>query len=102
LVCFVYLVELDKPHTVLVGDTFARKSVANPGGQYSELAILALRWAMAFRIRGCGKILSAQRSFEGMHFWNKIRTFQQDVQKGRLARPQRAKGRGVRFGTLSL
>ena len=31
----------------------ARESVANPGGQYSELAVLALRWAMAFRIRAC-------------------------------------------------
>lgn len=33
----------------------AFESVANPVGQYSELAVLALRWAMVFRITGCGK-----------------------------------------------
>jgi len=53
---------------------FSRESVSNPGGQYSELAVLALRWAMAFRITGCGKTISAQRNFEGMHLWDKSRT----------------------------
>ena len=38
-----------------VGDTSARESVANPGGQYSESTVLVLRWAMAFRITGFGK-----------------------------------------------
>ena len=45
----------------------AFESVANQGGQYSELLVLALRWAMAFRIRGCGKTISVQRNFEVMH-----------------------------------
>jgi hypothetical protein len=60
------------------GDTSARESVANPDGQYSELAVLALRWAMAFRITGCRKTISAQRNFKGMHFWDKSRTPPQD------------------------
>jgi hypothetical protein len=81
-----------------VGDTSARESVANPGGQYSELAVLALRWTMAFRITGCGKTISAQRNFKGMHFCDKSRTPPQDAQKVRPARPQRVKGRGVPSG----
>ena len=40
-----------------VGDMSARESVANSGGQYSELAVFALRWAMAFRITGFGKTI---------------------------------------------
>jgi hypothetical protein len=39
-------------------ETSVHESVANPVEQYSELVVLALRWAMAFRIRGCGKTLS--------------------------------------------
>lgn len=38
---------------VCAGDTAARESVANSVEQYSELAVLALRWAMAFSIRAC-------------------------------------------------
>jgi hypothetical protein len=54
------------------------------------------------KLAGCGKTISAQQSFDGLHVWDKERMPQQDVQKVRPARPQRAKRRGVRFGTLSL
>ncbi len=46
--------------------------------------------------------LLAQQDFDVPYLWLNSRTFSQDAQKGRSARPQRAKRRGVRFGTLSL
>jgi hypothetical protein len=53
-------------------------------------------------LAGCRKAISAQQHFTSLHVWNKWRAPPQDAQKGRPARPQRAKMRGVRFGTLSL
>ena len=44
----------------------------------------------------------AREKFNGLHEWHNGSTPLQDAQKGRSARPQRAKRRGVRFGTLSL
>jgi hypothetical protein len=61
-------------------------------------------------LAGCGKTNSVQRSFTGLHVWDKSRTPQQDAQKGQTshppnpgtprrtlfhARPQQAKGRCV-------
>ena len=43
----------------------------------------------------------AREKFDGLHEWHNGRTSLPDAQKGRSARPQRAKRRGVRFGTLS-
>ena len=51
---------------------------------------------------GCGKTMLARENFDGPHVWHTRRTLPQDAQKVRPARPQRAKRRGVRFGTLSL
>ena len=65
----------------------AFESLANPGGQYSELAVLALRWAMAFRITGFGKTISAQRNFKGLHFCDKSRKPSQDAQKVQTSHP---------------
>jgi hypothetical protein len=53
-------------------------------------------------LAGCGKTISALQNFDNLYVWGKSRTLTQDAQKGRPARPQRAKRRGVRFGTLSL
>ena len=44
---------------------------------------------------GCGKTISAQQRFDGLHVWDKRRTPSQDAQKGRPARPQQAKWRCV-------
>ena len=44
---------------------------------------------------GCGKTISAQQSFDGLHVWDKRRTPSQDAQKGSPARPQQAKRRCV-------
>ena len=53
-------------------------------------------------IAGCGKTISARENFDSSHVWLNRRTLSQGAQKGRPARPQRAKRGGVRFGTLSL
>jgi len=37
-------------------------------------------------------------NFDGQHVWHNRRTVPQDAQKGRPARPQRVKGRGVPSG----
>jgi len=42
------------------------------------------------------------QNFATSHVWLNRKTRLQDAQKGRAARPQRAKRRGVRFGTLNL
>jgi hypothetical protein len=39
-----------------------------------------------------------RENFDGLHDWDKRRTLPQDAQKGRPARPQRVKGRGVPSG----
>jgi len=44
----------------------------------------------------------ARQNVDGPNLWHNRRIFPQDAQKGRSARPQRAKRRGVRIGTLSL
>jgi hypothetical protein len=44
---------------------------------------------------GCGKTISAQQRFDGLHVWDNRRTRSQDAQKGRPARPQQAKWRCV-------
>ena len=46
-------------------------------------------------LAGCGKTISAQQSFDGLHIWDKRKTLPQDAQKGRSARPQQAKRRCV-------
>ena len=40
----------------------------------------------------------ACESFDGEHVWHNRRTLPQDAQKGRPARPQRVKARGVPSG----
>jgi probable rRNA maturation factor len=47
---------------------------------------------------GCGKIMLARENFNGEHVWYGRRTLLQDAQKGRPARPQRVKARGVPSG----
>ena len=44
---------------------------------------------------GCGITTLAHENFEGPHVWHNCRTFPQDAQKDRPARPQRVKARGV-------
>src|SRR5438094_7836259 len=44
------------------------------------------------------KTISAQQNFDGTHVQDKRITLPQDAQKGRPARPQRVKGRGVPSG----
>jgi hypothetical protein len=50
---------------------------------------------------GCEKTIAAFLEFNGSYVWDG-KIFLQDAQKGRPAKPQRAKRRGVRFGTLNL
>ncbi len=40
----------------------------------------------------------AGENFDGVRVWHNSKTFPQDAQKGRPARPQRVKGRGVPSG----
>jgi hypothetical protein len=40
----------------------------------------------------------ARENFEGSHVWHNRSPLPQDAQKGRPARPQRVKGRGVPSG----
>jgi hypothetical protein len=47
------------------------------------------------------KTISVCENFDGPHVRHNGKTLAQDAQKDRPARPQRAKRRGVRFGTLS-
>ena len=54
------------------------------------------------RLAGCGTTILIRENFYSLHVWHNGKTLPQDAQKGRSARPQRVKGRGVRFGTLSL
>jgi hypothetical protein len=53
-------------------------------------------------LAGCGKTISAQQSFHGLHVWDKgrkpRRMLKKAVQQGRSER----RGEGVRSGTLSL
>jgi len=53
-------------------------------------------------LTGCKKTLCLRRNFTGQSVWKNGRILPHGAQKGRSARPQRAKRRGVRFGTLSL
>ena len=68
-------------------------------------------------LQAAGKTNSAQQNFDGLHVCDMRGTPSQDAQKGQTshppnpgaprralsqARPQRAKRRGVGFGTLSL
>jgi len=46
--------------------------------------------------------MQAHRNADNLYVWHNREIFPQDAQKGRSARPQRAKRRGVGFGTLSL
>ena len=39
------------------------------------------------KLAGCGKTISGQRNFEGLHVWDKRRIFTQDAQIGRPLRP---------------
>jgi len=43
-------------------------------------------------LAGCGKTISASQNINGLQVWDTSRTLPQDAQKGRSARPQRAKG----------
>jgi len=53
---------------------------------------------MSKKLAGCGKTMLARESFESPYVWRNRKTFPQDAQKGRPARPQRVKGRGVPSG----
>jgi len=44
--------------------------------------------------------MQARWNVDGSHMWHTSRKFPQGAQKGRSARPQRAKRRGVCFVTL--
>ena len=44
---------------------------------------------------GCGKTISSQQNFDGLHIWTRGEYLPQDAQKGRSARPQQAKRRCV-------
>ena len=44
------------------------------------------------------KTILARWNFDGLHVWHNERTLPQDAEKGRPARPQRVKGRGVPSG----
>jgi hypothetical protein len=57
---------------------------------------------LACALASCGKTNSAWQNFDNLYVWGKSSTHTQDAQKSCSARPQRAKRRGVRFGTLSL
>jgi hypothetical protein len=49
-------------------------------------------------LAGCGKTIVAHESFEGPHVWHNRRSLPQGAQKGRPARPQRVRARGVPSG----
>ena len=49
-------------------------------------------------LASCGKTMLARENFDGPHVWHNRRTFSQDAQKGRPARPQRVKTGGVPSG----
>jgi hypothetical protein len=53
-------------------------------------------------LTGCGKTRFTRNILLEASMLTPMATKPQDAQKGRPARPQRAKRRGVRFGTLSL
>jgi hypothetical protein len=44
---------------------------------------------------GCGRTILARGNFDGPHVWQNRIILPQDDQKGRLARPQQVKSRGV-------
>ena len=50
------------------------------------------------RLAGCGTTIFTRENFYGLHVWHNGRTLPQDAQKGRPARPQGVKGRGVPSG----
>ena len=54
-------------------------------------------------LAGCGKTLLPRENFDDPHMWhNGRKTLGQDAQKGRSARPQRAKRRGVQLRYVEL
>jgi len=49
-------------------------------------------------LAGWGEIIVARENFEGPHVWHNRRSIPQGAQKGRPARPQQVRVRGVPSG----